>query len=272
MFTSLITRIHTCTFRLAALYLVRLLSITALFPFCTEQLDAAYERALKEGYEEVFLARLNLVGFHEAGKTSLAKRLLGEEFDPGEESTEGIALHYIKSTFNKDTQRGASWNKVDISAYDLHRGVMKNVVSQLEPTDPEDIVNKEDITTESVDDNQGQEYVNSKTTHEEDSHSDDRQDETAPPGEKQEVQEESMAEREMSEPIQPTMVIRKERQVQETKHIDMNIDTDKKRSQVANEESTEKQNRGAHNTVVNRFWPSPSCVTFRSRRKVRHSP
>ena len=50
-------------------------------------LEAAYQRACKDGYDEVFLARLNLIGFHEAGKTSLAKRLLGDHFDINEEST-----------------------------------------------------------------------------------------------------------------------------------------------------------------------------------------
>ena len=215
------------------------------FFFPTEQLDAAYERALNAGYEEVFLARLNLVGFHVAGKTSLVKRLLGEDFDPGEQSTEGIALHYIKSTFMKDTQRGTSWKKASISADDLHNDVRKNVASHLEPANPDGIADKGDTITQSTDDNQGQEHANAKTTHKEDLHSDDHQNETAPPREEQELQEESMAKREMSELIQPTIVIHEEVQAQETKHVDMSTDTDKNRSQVTNEESTEKQNRGA---------------------------
>ena len=44
-------------------------------------LGEAYNKACKEGSKEVFLARMNLVGFHEAGKTSLAKRLMGKNFD-----------------------------------------------------------------------------------------------------------------------------------------------------------------------------------------------
>ena len=194
----------------------------ALFRFSTVQLDAAYERALKEGYEEVFLARLNLVGFHEAGKTSLAKRLLGEDFDPGEESTEGIALHYIKSTFNEDTQRVRIWNKTDISADDLHRDVMKNVASHLEPADPDGIADKEDTITQSNGDNQGQEYPNAKTTHEEDSH------------------------RTISEPVKPI-----HKQMPEIKHVDLNTDTDtdENTSQLANVESTGKQNRGAQYSI-----------------------
>ena len=75
----------------------------------------------EDGFDEVFLARMNLVGFHEAGKTSLAKRLLGDKFDINEESTEGIALHYIESNFNKDTERGEDWMKSEITPDKMHR-------------------------------------------------------------------------------------------------------------------------------------------------------
>ena len=78
-------------------------------------LDAAYRRACKEGSKEVFLARMNLIGFHEAGKTSLAKRLMGKDFDANEASTEGISLHCIKSTFDIQTH----WKEKDITANDL---------------------------------------------------------------------------------------------------------------------------------------------------------
>ena len=54
---------------------------------------------------------MNLVGFHEAGKTSLARRLMGQDFDPSGKSTEGIVLHYIKSAFNKMDKTGGRWTR-----------------------------------------------------------------------------------------------------------------------------------------------------------------
>ena len=84
----------------------------------------------------MFLARMNLVGFHEAGKTSLAKRLLGDEFDMKEESTEGIALHYIESKFNKDTERGESWVKSELTADKVHEPVKAKIASELDKCEP----------------------------------------------------------------------------------------------------------------------------------------
>ena len=75
---------------------------------------------------------MNLVGFHEAGKTSLAKRLLGDEFDIKVESTEGIALHYIESKFNRDTERGESWVKSELTADKVHEQVKAKIASELE--------------------------------------------------------------------------------------------------------------------------------------------
>ena len=79
---------------------------------------------------------MNLVGFHEAGKTSLAKRLLGDEFDMKEESTEGIALHYIESKFNKDTERGESWVKSELTADKVHEPVKAKIASELDKSEP----------------------------------------------------------------------------------------------------------------------------------------
>ena len=95
-------------------------------------LDAAFKRACEDGFDEVFLARMNLVGFHEAGKTSLARRLLGDKFDINEESTEGITLHYIESKFNKDTEKGESWIKSEITSDKMHRQVKEKTASELE--------------------------------------------------------------------------------------------------------------------------------------------
>ena len=203
-------------------------------------MDEAYERALKEGYEEVFLARMNLVGFHEAGKTSLAKRLLGEEFDPREESTEGIALYYIESTFNKDTHRVSSWNKADITADDLHKEVMKQMVSHLEAADPEDT--DKDTYRKSTDDVQSEEYTNTNVTHEEDPHNEKDQNDVIPPSEKQVLQKEPTVQWETSEPFEQKTVLSGETQEKETKHGEMDKDTDENMRQVATSVQNRKPN------------------------------
>ena len=64
-----------------------------------------------EGTKEVFLARMNFVGHCEAGKTSLATRLTGKEFEEDIQSIEGVAIHRIKSTINKFDLKGAEWKE-----------------------------------------------------------------------------------------------------------------------------------------------------------------
>ena len=49
-----------------------------------------YQKALRDGYVNVYRSRIFLIGQDRAGKTSLKKSLLGIPFDPKEESTEGI--------------------------------------------------------------------------------------------------------------------------------------------------------------------------------------
>ena len=77
-------------------------------------LEAAYQRACEEGKTEIYLARLNLIGFHEAGKTSLAKRLMGKAFEPVE-STEGIALHDVTFPLHDTIQKGRKWEETTIT-------------------------------------------------------------------------------------------------------------------------------------------------------------
>ena len=90
-------------------------------------MEDAYKRACEEGSKEVFLARMNLVGFHEAGKTSLAKRLMGKDFDANVKSTEGIALHCIKSTFDKEKLMGDHWKEREITTDDLDAELIEQI-------------------------------------------------------------------------------------------------------------------------------------------------
>ena len=89
--------------------------------FFSLDLEDAYKRACEEGSKEVFLARMNLVGFHEAGKTSLAKRLMGKDFDANVKSTEGVSIHHIKSNFNKSSTVGEDWNESEQDASELNK-------------------------------------------------------------------------------------------------------------------------------------------------------
>ena len=75
----------------------------------------------------MFLARMNLQGFHEAGKTSFSKRLMGKKFDATVKSTDGIALHYVKSTFNKDELIGKHWKEANITANDLDEEFIEQI-------------------------------------------------------------------------------------------------------------------------------------------------
>ena len=111
--------------------------------FVHTDLEAAYRRACAEGSKEVFLARMNLVGFHEAGKTSLAKRLMGKDFDAKVQSTEGISLHYITSTFRRNKLTGKNWNETDIKVDDLNKEVIQNM-KQFVGTSKENQSNKKE--------------------------------------------------------------------------------------------------------------------------------
>ena len=90
-------------------------------------MEDAFRRACAEGSKQVFLAHMNLVGFHEAGKTSLAKCLMGKDFDKEVKSTEGIALHYITSTFRRKKLAGKHWTETEIKVDDLNKEVILNM-------------------------------------------------------------------------------------------------------------------------------------------------
>ena len=65
-----------------------------------------YQKALRDGYVNVYRGRIFLIGQDRAGKTSLKKSLLGVPFDPKEESTEGID----PSRCDIDVNRVQNWD------------------------------------------------------------------------------------------------------------------------------------------------------------------
>ena len=62
---------------------------------------------------------MNLVGHREAGKTSLAIRLMGQEFSEDIDNTEGVAIHHIESNFNKTEVKGSTWNETKVNIIQL---------------------------------------------------------------------------------------------------------------------------------------------------------
>ena len=65
-----------------------------------------YQKALRDGFVNVYRGRIFLIGQDRAGKTSLKKSLLGVPFDPKEESTEGID----PSKCDIDVNRVQNWH------------------------------------------------------------------------------------------------------------------------------------------------------------------
>ena len=68
----------------------------------------AYEKALRDGFVNVYRGRLLLIGQDRAGKTSLKKSLLGLPFDPKEQSTEGIEVQ--ASTCQIEVEQVKNWH------------------------------------------------------------------------------------------------------------------------------------------------------------------
>ena len=96
-------------------------------------MNAAFKLTCKEDTVEVFNARMNLVGHYEAGMTSLATRLMGEEFREDVQSTDAISIHHLKSTFSINEEKMGKWSKttLDSSSYmkDFSHAVLSRVKS-----------------------------------------------------------------------------------------------------------------------------------------------
>ena len=103
------------------------------------QLDRAYIEACRKGTKQVFNGRIILAGYSDGGKTSLANRLLGEQINVDERnSTEGIVLHRIQSTFIKETKnKGGKWTKKSIETSDFISDFITDVWSRAQNTSEE---------------------------------------------------------------------------------------------------------------------------------------
>ena len=101
-----------------------------------EDLVRAYEIACREGTMEVFNARMTLAGYHGAGKTSVATRLMGDRLDiEKSQSTEGIAMHKIKSKLKE-----GKWEKTKSSTTDLWKDFTCGVLTKTRKRGNEEIL------------------------------------------------------------------------------------------------------------------------------------
>jgi len=73
-----------------------------------QRAQLAYEKALRDGFVNVYRGRILLIGQDRAGKTSLKKSLLGLPFDPKEQSTEGIEVQ--ASTCQIEVEQVKNWH------------------------------------------------------------------------------------------------------------------------------------------------------------------
>ena len=99
---SLLNRKNHCPFIIIALIALAGIQaqghVTKLF----------YEKALKDGFVNVYRGRVFLVGQDRASKTSLKKSLLGLPFNPKEQSTEGIEVD--PSVCEIEVDQVKNWN------------------------------------------------------------------------------------------------------------------------------------------------------------------
>ena len=73
-----------------------------------QRAQLAYEKALRDGFVNIYRGRILLIGQDRAGKTSLKKSLLGLPFDPKEQSTEGIEVQ--ASTCEIEVEQVKNWH------------------------------------------------------------------------------------------------------------------------------------------------------------------
>ena len=96
-------------------------------------MNAAYKLACQEDTKEVFNASINLVGHCDTGKTSLATRLMGQEFKEDVQSTQGVSIHHLQSTFKDNEGTTGKWSEttLDSSSYlkDFSHAVLTRVKS-----------------------------------------------------------------------------------------------------------------------------------------------
>ena len=102
-----------------------------MFYITENALSKAYKEACAKGSDPSYRAKVNLYGHERAGKTSFFNRLMGENIDDDEESTEGISTHLIKTTFSEDDLR-SDWSEVTFNTDEILDNFNGIVLSRVE--------------------------------------------------------------------------------------------------------------------------------------------
>ena len=93
-------------------------------------MSKAYKEACAKGSKPSYKAKVNLIGHKDAGKTSLGDQLLGQGFKKDKRSTEGIATHFIKSSFKRNEMKGSTWSESTVDVEDILREFNDVVMSR----------------------------------------------------------------------------------------------------------------------------------------------
>ena len=100
-----------------------------------------YEKACKEGTTEVYRTRIMLVGHFAAGKTSVKRSLLNEEFVRKHLTTKGVETEdtvNVFVTYVKDEGKGSfRWEKVRSDFLPYMHQLWKIFISRLNATNHE---------------------------------------------------------------------------------------------------------------------------------------
>ena len=128
----------------------------------------AYENALKTGKVKVYRARIMLIGQDRAGKTSLKKSFLGLQFDPEEDSTDGIEVD--PSKFEVDIDQVKNWKRTDkkLSVSQFALDLAKMVAKEIQERDKDEEVAQEVDEEDSDDDSKLDDYKSKQDDPDED--------------------------------------------------------------------------------------------------------
>ena len=102
------------------------------------KLAEAYRQVCEKGATKSYRARINVIGYTGAGKTTLVRRLLRKPFMENIDSTEGIHTQLIETTFDKENRLGP-WKEVSVDSTEIVKDFNEKVLSMtdsiLEPVE-----------------------------------------------------------------------------------------------------------------------------------------
>ncbi len=96
------------------------------------KMATAFREACKHGTRPSCRARINIIGHSGAGKTSLTRRLLGQEFQENEESTDGIETHRIEVDLQEIEEQSQKWVETELKPDDLAKIFSEDVLERRE--------------------------------------------------------------------------------------------------------------------------------------------